>query len=133
MTQPVCREQLIKEDVVWVLIKLAAADDSNDDTRSVCGRAICSLSYNPKGCVKLLEHKAIPAIYTLCRDGDAKTKRYASITLSNLSAYGATHNLVGVPMPSQFRTGGAIVTMLCADAGAGRCELLGRVGRHRRR
>jgi len=91
MTQPQCREQLIKEDVVWVLIKLAASEESNDSTRTVCGRAICSLSYNQKGCVKLLEHKAIPAIDTLCRDGDERTKRYASITLCNLSAVKEYH------------------------------------------
>jgi hypothetical protein len=94
MTQPQCREQLIKEDVVWVLIKLASSEDSNDNTRSVCARAICSLSYNLKGCAKILEHKGIPAIYMLCRDGDEKAKRYASITLLNLSAKKEHHAVV---------------------------------------
>lgn len=107
MTQPQCREQLIKEDLVWVLIKLAAAEDSNDSTRRVCGRALCSLSYNPKGCVKLLDHKAIPAIFMLCRDGDEKTKRYASITLFNLSGAKESHPQVGGPL-----------LCVCARAGA---------------
>ncbi len=104
MTQPQCREQLIKEDVVWVLIKLAASEDSNDSTRIVCARAICSLSFNAKGCNKLLEHKAIPAVYMLCRDGDEKTKRYAAITLLNLSAAKDSHAIV------------SLTTVLCSAA-----------------
>lgn len=91
MTDLKCREQLVEEDLVWVLIKLASSEDSNDETRSICGRALCSLSYSAAGCAKLVENKATPALYFLCRDGDATTKRLAAITLLNLSATHEQH------------------------------------------
>ena len=123
MTQPQCREQLIKEDVVWVLIKLASSEDSNDSTRSVCGRAICSLSYNVKGRAKLLEHKAIPAIYLLCRDGDERTKRYAAITLANLTAAPENHlqvRALGHGRPVLVCRAGDMLAV-CASASGDRC------------
>jgi hypothetical protein len=94
MTHPACREQLIKEDFVWVLVKLASSDNSDDGTRMVCARALCSLSFSAKGCAKLIDHKAIPAMYMLCRDGDVKTQRYVAIALVNLTANAAAHDQV---------------------------------------
>ena len=96
MTKPQCREQLIKEDFVWVLIQLASSENSDDGTRAVCARALCSLSYGAKGCVKLIDHKAIPAMAMLSRDGDIKTQRYVAIAMLNLSANKAAHEQVRV-------------------------------------
>jgi hypothetical protein len=61
--------------------QLASAENSDDGTRAVCARALCSLSYSPKGCVKLVDHKAIPAMFMLGRDGDEKTRRYVAIAM----------------------------------------------------
>ena len=102
MTQPQCREQLIKEDVAWVLIKLASAEDSDNGTRIACAKGICSLSYSPKGCAALLERKAVAALNTLCQQATGRTLLYAAVTLSNFSSIVSSHQTVSARSPGNY-------------------------------
>lgn len=124
MSCAACRERLLKEDVVWVLLKLAAGSEDSPSlgpgsaespraligtppaapqvdtgighthTRVACSRAVCSLSYTPAGCAGLLEHNPMPILAVAIAKGNKRTRRYLSIALVNLSGYKAHHATV---------------------------------------